>query len=243
MKTLIIVATLFVIGSLFGYVLEVIYRRIAGKKWVNPGFLVGPYLPIYGFGVIVLYGVSNIVLPVPGWADVLIKIVLIGVMMTLIELVGGLIFVNGMHIKLWDYSDRWGNFKGVICPLFSAIWLAIGSLYFFLLNPILVNAISWISENLIYSFFIGGVVGAMIVDTCYSLDLGLKIKKAAGELTIKYEQFKIDILEESQKEGPGKKFFGTLVSLYKANNSLKEKISEHVNKLPDIKHWWKKKKD
>ena len=68
---------------------------------------------------------------------------------------------------------------GIICPSFSLIWLAVGSLYFFFLNPSLVKLIGWISENLIYTYFIGGVVGAMIVDFAYSLHLGIKVKQFA----------------------------------------------------------------
>ena len=40
---------IFFIGCIFGWILEVFYRRIEAKKWINPGFLTGPYLPIYGF--------------------------------------------------------------------------------------------------------------------------------------------------------------------------------------------------
>ena len=174
--------------------------------------------------------------------DILIKIASIGILMTLIELIAGLIFIKGMHIKLWDYSDRWGNFKGVICPLFSFIWLVVGCLYYFLLNPYLVMAISWISENLIYTFFIGGVVGAMIVDTCYSLHVGIKIRQATGPLVVKYEQFKVDLKNEEFEISHKKPFYGTLVMMAKANNSLKEKIAKHVENLPIVKHWWKKDK-
>lgn len=42
---------LFFIGSTLGWIVELFFRRIAHKKWVNPGFLIGPYLPIYGFGL------------------------------------------------------------------------------------------------------------------------------------------------------------------------------------------------
>ena len=80
--------------------------------------------------------------------------------MTLIEFVAGLIFIKGLKIKLWDYSNRKGNIMGIICPSFSLIWLIVGSLYYFLLNPVLVEGISWISENLIYTYFVGAVIGA-----------------------------------------------------------------------------------
>ena len=86
MKYLVIISTLFVIGSLIGWVIELFFRRfVSQKKWVNPGFMVGPYLPIYGFGVVVLYGISNLNFGISQLLDIILKIVLIGVGMTLIE--------------------------------------------------------------------------------------------------------------------------------------------------------------
>ena len=37
-----------------------------------------------------------------------------------VELIFGLLF-NRRH-NVWDYSDRRGNFRGQICPLFSFLW-------------------------------------------------------------------------------------------------------------------------
>ena len=110
--------------------------------------------------------------------------------MTLIELIAGLIFIKGFKIKLWDYSNRKGNILGIICPSFSLIWLAVGSLYYFLLNPYLVQAISWISENLIYTYFVGAVVGAMLVDFAYSIHLATKLKQFKDLQGLRFEEFK-----------------------------------------------------
>ena len=192
MKYLVIISTLFVIGSLFGWVLELFFRRfVSQKKWMNPGFLTGPYLPIYGFGVAVLYGVSNIPLGIKSQAvDVIIRILIIGIGMTLIEFIAGLIFIKGFKIKLWDYSNRKGNVMGIICPIFSLAWLAVGSLYSFLLNPILVQGISWISENLIYTYFVGAVIGAIFVDFAYSVHLATKLKEFKELQNLRFEEFK-----------------------------------------------------
>ncbi|MBO7614853.1 MAG: putative ABC transporter permease [Bacilli bacterium] len=195
MKYLVIISTLFVIGSLLGWCIELFFRRyISQKKWMNPGFLTGPYLPIYGFGVILLYGLSNIPLGIDnGFAEVLIRIIIIGVAMTLDEFIAGLIFIKGFKIKLWDYSNRKGNIMGIICPIFSVIWLAVGSLYYFLLNPFLVQSISWISENLIYTYFVGGVVGAMVVDFAYSIHLATKLKEFKEYRDLRFEEFKKEL--------------------------------------------------
>ena len=195
MKYLVIISTLFVIGSLLGWCIELFFRRyVSQKKWMNPGFLTGPYLPIYGFGVILLYGLSNIPLGIDnGFAEVLIRIIIIGVAMTLDEFIAGLIFIKGFKIKLWDYSNRKGNVIGIICPIFSVIWLAVGSLYYFLLNPFLVQSISWISENLIYTYFVGGVVGAMVVDFAYSIHLATKLKEFKEYRDLRFEEFKKEL--------------------------------------------------
>ena len=80
------------------------FRRIVHKKWVNPGFLIGPYLLIYGFGLVFLTNIyfifqSQSINPI-------IIILLMGFVMTLIELIGGLISLKN-KIKLWNYKDRW----------------------------------------------------------------------------------------------------------------------------------------
>ena len=192
MKYLVIISTLFVIGSLIGWIIELFFRRfVSQKKWMNPGFLTGPYLPIYGFGVAVLYGVSNIPLGITNQVvDIIVRILIIGVGMTLIEFIAGLIFIKGLKIKLWDYSDRKGNLMGIICPSFSLIWLVVGSLYYFLLNPVLAKGITWISENLIYTYFIGIVIGMMIVDFAYSIHLATKLKEYKELQDLRFEEFK-----------------------------------------------------
>ena len=53
MSFILLLAFLFFMGSLTGWGIELLYRRfVSQKKWVNPGFLSGPYLPIYGFGLV-----------------------------------------------------------------------------------------------------------------------------------------------------------------------------------------------
>lgn len=53
-------AYLFFLGSLAGWVMEVLFRKFFSDsnpehKWINPGFCVGPYVPLYGFGLCFLY--------------------------------------------------------------------------------------------------------------------------------------------------------------------------------------------
>lgn len=231
MKILVTIATLFVIGSVTGYIIELFFRRfVSQKRWVNPGFMVGPYIPLYGFGTVILYAFSNINLTgfgVPQWLNILIIILAIGISLTLIELIGGLIFIKGFKMKLWDYSNQWGNFKGLICPLFSAIWLAVGVAYYFLLNPILVHALYFIYDYPLYVFFVGVVVGMMVVDFCYSLHVGFLIKKYAGVASVKFDELKASI-SEKVSETKKKATFYTTHFLNK--ETIKEYLASYYDK-------------
>ena len=246
MNRLVIVSTLFVLGSLFGYVLEVFYRRFfSAKKWINPGFLVGPYIPLYGFGVMILYGLSNVDFLSFGLSGVwehIVRVICIGVSLTLIEFVTGVIFIRGLHIKLWDYSDRLGNVMGVICPLFSVIWFALGSGYYFFLNAPLVGVIEWLDRNPIYSYTVGMVIGMILVDTFYSIRLGIRIRAAADQFVVRYEQFKIDLKREAYERAETSRFYGTIVAVFRAGDTLRDVIRRHVELLRQPKKWWKKEK-
>lgn len=222
------------IGSMLGWILELFFRRIVHGKWVNPGLLIGPYLPIYGIGLLTL-SLMYYWLHDSGIHPVL-TILLMGFLMTLIEYIGGLIALKN-NVKLWDYSDRWGNYKGIICPLFSAIWTVIGGLYYFLLAPYVVGAIDWFGNNLYFSYFVGIFSGVIVIDFVYSTGIYLKIQKYAKEndIVVKYEQFKLQI-KEMQARNREKYSF---INPFKQTKTLKEYLEEyhkkHLERISNIK--------
>ena len=124
-------AFLFCTGSLLGWCLEVVYRRWAHKKWINPGFLTGPCLPLYGFSLVTLYLLAQIDLSfiTNPRLEKLVLFIVMSICITIVEYIAGLIFIKGMKIKLWDYSKMWGNIQGIICPLFSFFWMLLSAFY------------------------------------------------------------------------------------------------------------------
>jgi uncharacterized membrane protein len=184
---------IFILGSVGGWILELFFRKIVHKKWINPGFLSGPYLPIYGLGLITLYLVAIIDFNIETYLfELTIKIILVGSLMTLIEYIAGKVFIKFMGIKLWDYSKNYGNIDGVICPLFSFIWTMVGVIYLIFFHSLLMSAISLISTNIYYPFIVGIFFGLFLWDLGASLEISTKIKKLAeGKLVIRYEDFKL----------------------------------------------------
>ena len=95
MNIFLTLAYLFFIGSLLGWCLELLWRNLMLKKdkWINPGFCTGPYLPIYGFGLCVLYLLASLEnyewITNPFWNKAVLFLAM-AVGMTLIEYVAGL---------------------------------------------------------------------------------------------------------------------------------------------------------
>ena len=45
----------FIIFCVAGWIYESTFVSVRAKKVVNRGFLIGPYLPLYGFGAVIVY--------------------------------------------------------------------------------------------------------------------------------------------------------------------------------------------
>ena len=203
MNFLLIYAYLFFIGSLLGWGIEVLFRRFFSlnnpeKKWINPGFCVGPYLPLYGVGLCVLYAMA-IVGTNAGLTDRLaMRLVLYALMslsMTVIEYISGLLALKWLKLRLWDYSNEWANLNGLICPKFSLFWAMLSALYFFLIHPRILNGLRWLADNLAFSFFIGFFFGVFVIDVVYSCQIVAKMKQFAEEnqVVVRFEQIKAHI--------------------------------------------------
>ena len=230
MKTFITLCLLFIVGGSCGWAIELFFRRFVHKKWVNPGFLVGPCLPLYGTGVVFLYIICSFdysFIANEVWRAFFV-IALITVVMTLVEYVTGLIFIVGLKVKLWDYSKRPGNIQGIICPLFTFFWGVIGAAYCLFVHPLLMKAVAWINLNEIYSFFIGMYYGVLVIDIFYSFNVVNKIRAWAKEknVTVKLEEFRLSVKLKAEQIKQKTNF---LLS-FKTKNSLNEELDEYNNR-------------
>lgn len=230
--------------------MEVIFRRFFSRanperKWINPGFLVGPYLPIYGFGLCLLYLLASLerFAPFP-WpaANKIFMFVLMAVCMTVVEYVGGVIFIQGMHVKLWDYSHEKLNYKGIICLKFSLIWAALGAVYYFFIHSYVLHALTWLSQNLAFSFFIGLFMGVLIVDFFYSANVLSKIRAAAKEsgIIVKYEGLKAYIQTERSKRKERLRFLLAFRSEQPLSAHVKEYVEKQKEHLKELEQRLKK---
>lgn len=230
MSLILILAFLFFVGSIFGWILELLFRRFISKnnperKWINPGFCVGPYLPLYGSGLCILYLIAGIRPYIHFGNEIVDNVVLLLAMalaMTVIEYIAGIISYKGFHVRLWDYSNEWGNIQGIICPKFSLIWGALGVAYYYLVHPNILDALNWLSNNLAFSFFIGMFYGVFIIDLVYSANLITKLKKLSDEyqVVVRYEELKTRIRAYHTERRSKYRFFQP----FRSDSSLAEHI-------------------
>jgi|SRR5690625_429844 len=208
---------IYLIGSIFGFFIEVIYRRFfSAKKWINPGFLTGPYQPLYGFGVLILYLISLLNI------EIYFKLIIITFSLTLIEYLTGLIFIKLLNIKLWDYSDLKYNINGIITPIFSLYWLILGVIYLYFINPYIVILLNKINYNLFTSFILGLLFMLILIDFLNSINFAKAIRNILKKTKnyIHYEKFKIH-----NKLKTNNSFTIKII------NAVKENIDEFLNKL------------
>ena len=228
-------ADLFFIGSVGGWLLELVFRNVVHKssKWINPGFCTGPYVPLYGFGLCALFLLASTeelhLIKDPFWNKVVV-LVSMAAAMTLIEYIAGIFCLKYLKVRLWDYSKQWGNIQGIICPLFSLAWAVLGAVYYFLIHPHILHMLHWLSQNLAFSFFIGVFFGVFAIDVVHSANLVVKIKTFAEEhkKVVVYEGIKDHIRKRQSEMKIKYPFFRP----FHSEKSLTEHLAEMYGELP-----------
>ncbi|MEA5050920.1 MAG: putative ABC transporter permease [Oscillospiraceae bacterium] len=237
MNIFLILSFLFFIGSVFGWVLEVFYRRFFSslnpeRKWINPGFLVGPYVPLYGFGLCILYALAGCERDLTIADPVLEKLVLFALMalcVTALEFATGMLCLRVMKVRLWDYSGNWGNLCGVICPKFSLYWAVLSAVYYFFIHPHILSALEWLSGNLAFSFVVGFFFGVFAIDLAYSSNILVRIRAFArdNDLVVRLEELRAHIREGNEKRLEKALFFLSMHS----SLPLSEQLSAYADRL------------
>lgn len=155
---------IFAISSFGGWLLEVIYRSITRRKFINAGFLYGPFLPIYGLGAMVIMLLQFIFRAWPLVPRLLIS----GLMLTAIEYVVGLLAEKIFKLKLWDYSNNKLNFQGRVCLLFSSLWTVLALVFVIFFYPALVRQINTLDTVYIKAAAIIFLI-YMVIDFTFSV--------------------------------------------------------------------------
>ena len=169
---------LFFIYSFMGWVTEVVLKYFQYKRFINRGFLIGPYCPIYGTGAVIVTLGGNLLAPVDrSWAmSFLIAFVLCG----LLEYMTSYILEKHFHARWWDYSQKPMNLNG-------RVW--IGNLILFglggtaiikILNPRLL-ALPSLMDPLFFNSLLTAVSLLFVADAVMSAFIMSLLKRGVEE--------------------------------------------------------------
>ena len=113
----------FAVYSVLGWCVEVVYCTVKSGKITNRGFLNGPVCPVYGFGLLAICYVSDL-LPLENMGKMFfLPLFLTGmVLASAVEFIAGWLLMHLFHARWWDYSDRPMNIGGYICLQMSLLW-------------------------------------------------------------------------------------------------------------------------
>ena len=135
---------LFVFYSFLGWLMGVTQGYVRHKKFVNRGFLIGPYCPIYGYGAI------SMTLLLKGYAnDPIVLFVMAIVICSILEYTTSFVMEKLFKIRWWDYSNRKFNINGRICLETMIPFGILGCLMIYFVNPFMFAIIDMIPSNLI----------------------------------------------------------------------------------------------
>ena len=103
--------------SFFGWCFESTYVSLHEKRFVNRGFIRGPFLPLYGTGALMMLIVS-----MPFQDNLILTYVAGCVGATVLEYITGVLMETLFKVRYWDYSHKKFNFQGQICLESSLAW-------------------------------------------------------------------------------------------------------------------------
>ncbi len=171
LKEFIFVFLLFFSYSVLGYFIEIIFCSIHEKKIVlNRGFLLGPYLPIYGVGaLVIIYWLNK-------YQDDIVALFIMGaVACSFVEYLTSLIMEKIFKIRWWDYSHMKFNLNGRIC-LYNSFLFGLGGIFVIkFIHPFYMGLLSALPKSFL---FIIGIIFFIIffLDVVTSVIILIQLK-------------------------------------------------------------------
>ena len=222
---------LYFIYSIIGWFLEVGLAFYEHKKFVNRGFLIGPYCPIYGVGCLLLTILLSKYINEPG----VIFAFSIFICATL-EYLTSYLMEKIFKLRWWDYSNMKFNINGRICLETLIPFGIIGVLVVKYISPFLINTINSINFNVLIIINII-ILSILITDILISFNVVFNLKNVTRNLNK-------DSTEEIKKAIY--KFIHNNIFMYnrivKAFPNMKKIINEQKKRNKDIISKIKKKK-
>jgi len=217
----------FVFYSFLGWCVEVLYYFKNEHKFVNRGFLYGPFCPIYGCGVV------SLIIFLDSYKNNIFELFFLACILTsVLEYFTGFILEKTFKTKWWDYTDDPFNIHGRVCLLYSLLWGASIAVIIKFVHPI-INDIVMDIPQVLGDLTLSILVVYLIIDFCLTIASLMDFEKMSYSFQIAPANFLLEkpsMLLNSTREKAIDKFrtLESLLGKFKfnlSNKHLKHNIS------------------
>ena len=185
---------LFMIYSVAGWICEELLQIIQNKKIADRGFLIGPYCPIYGCGVILIT-----ICLTPFENHPVGLFILTMVLCGVLEYATSFIMEKAFNARWWDYSNMRFNINGRICLETLVPFGIAGLLIIYVFNPFLISMIGLMGENVLNITSIAILV-IFVADVIVSSKIIYNFKKTNKEVSQQESKDSTEIISEKVRE-------------------------------------------
>lgn len=171
-----IIFILFIFYSMIGWIIEVLDQFYRKKRFINRGFLIGPYCPVHGIGALLM------VLLLSGITDsYIILFFSASLICTILEYITSFLLEKIFKARWWDYSCYKFNLNGRVC-LQNSIFFGIAGVFIVkIANPFVVKFIMQNVSDLNVICLVLGIV--FTLDLFISFNVIVKFKNITNILT------------------------------------------------------------
>lgn len=217
----------------FGWCFESTYVSLKSRKWVNRGFMKGPFLPLYGSGAVMMLVVSKPFLD-HWWAVYIAGF--IGA--TLLEYVTGVVMEALFKVRYWDYSEQPFNFQGQICLGSSLAWGGLTLLMNYVIHKPVERVVLAIPSNVLSVVTIlltCYIAGDFVLSFKAALDLRdilVRMEKVKEELA--RVQKRLDVIAAVTGEDWAQRKEAITESVGQKKDAIKDALSEGIGRTKDV---------
>lgn len=216
---------LFMTYACFGWCMEVVGKLIQYRKFINRGFLIGPYCPIYGYGALLITFLLK-----KYTNDPITLFIMVILVCGILEYLTSYFMEKIFHARWWDYSQKKFNINGRVCLDTIIPFGLLGIFIMYVSNPFLIEKIETLPElalNIIFWILLIIYIVDNIVSTNVISYVGKTTKKFGKDLDNTEE-----ITKKVKEALIGKSaLYRRLLNAYPKIQSIKIKIKEKQEEI------------
>ena len=227
---------LFTIYAVIGWLMEVSLSFIQHHKFINRGFLIGPYCPIYGFGGVVitllLSNFMNIIDNVSIVDSLWISTIVIMFICGTLEYATSFVMEKLFHARWWDYHRFKFNINGRVCLETLLPFTIIGQIILRYANPVFLGLIGNIHQPWLHICTIV-ILAIFAIDVSVSYNIIHSFKKISNEAKDNTEEITKKVKDIISKTWRGRRLVTAFpnVNIEVIREKIRKKVEESKKKI------------